>query len=283
MSVFALTGCGVNTDKVVIGSKDFSENIVLGEMLAQLVEEHTDIKVERKLNMGGTFVAFEALKRGDISVYVEYTGTGLTAQLKMDVISDPDESYSVVKEKFNTQFDLKWLDPIGLNNTYSIAVAGELAEEYNLKKISDLTAISNDLIFGAEHEFFNRQDGFEGFVELYDIKFAKINKMNVSLKYQAIGEGKMDVTDVFATDGQIKKYGLIILEDDLEFFPPYYAAPVVRNDIIAAHPEVEEILNMLAGKINDKVMTELNYKIDVELESVEDVATDFLKSVGLID
>jgi osmoprotectant transport system substrate-binding protein len=282
VGILSFSGCVSNTGKVVIGSKDFSENIVLGEMLAQLVEEHTDLKVERKLNMGGTFVCFEALKKGEISAYVEYTGTGLTAQLKMDVINDPDESYAVVKDEFDKQFNIKWLEPLGFNNTYAIAVTDEIAKKHNLEKCSDLARVSKDLVFGAEHEFFNRQDGFDGFIDLYGIEFKDINKMNVSLKYQAIGEGQMDVTDVFATDGQIRQYDLKILEDDKNFFPPYYAAPIVRKDVLNAYPQLEDVLNMLAGNINDEVMTELNYKIDVEQQQIEKVAKEFLQSKGLI-
>ena len=282
VGILLFSGCVSNREKIVIGSKDFSENIVLGEMLAQLVEEHTDLKVERKLNMGGTFVCFEALKKGEISVYAEYTGTGLTAQLKMDVIIDPDESYAVVKDAFDKQFNIKWLEPLGFNNTYAIAVTDEIAKKHNLEKCSDLARVSKDLVFGAEHEFFNRQDGFDGFIDLYGIKFKDINKMNVSLKYQAIGEGQMDVTDVFATDGQIRQYDLKILDDDKNFFPPYYAAPIVRKDVLNAHPQLEDVLNMLAGNINDEVMTELNYKIDVEQQQIEKVAKEFLQSKGLI-
>ncbi len=275
-----LTGCG-GSDKITVGSKDFSENIVIGEMLAQLIETHTDLKVERRLNMGGTFVCFEAIKKGEIDLYPEYTGTGLTAQLKMDVISDPEETYRIVKEEFDKQFDIKWLEPFGFNNTYAIAVTNDLARQYDLTKCSDLAGIADQLVFGAEHEFFNRQDGYDGFIDLYGLNFKDIAKMNVSLKYQAIGEGQMEVTDAFATDGQIKQYDLKILEDDLSFFPPYYAAPIVSKKKLEKYPELEDILNMLSGAISDADMTELNYKIDVEQKDVAAVAKEFLQSKGL--
>ncbi len=276
-----LTGCGT-ADRVVVGSKDFSENIILGEMLAQLIEAHTDIRVERKLNMGGTFVCFEAIKKGEISIYPEYTGTGLTAQLKMDVISDPDETYNIVSSEFDKQFGIRWLSPFGFNNTYAIAVTNDVAAAHNLEKCSDLKGVAQDLVFGAEHEFFNRQDGFDGFVETYGIAFKQVAKMNVSLKYQAIGEGQMQVTDAFATDGQIKQYNLKILEDDKGFFPPYYAAPIVRSDVLQKHPELKNVLDMLAGVIDDEAMTGLNYAVDVEKKSVETTARDFLQDKGLI-
>jgi osmoprotectant transport system substrate-binding protein len=279
----ALSGCGGEKKSVVIGTKDFSENIILGEMFAQLIEANTDIEVNRKLNMGGTFVCFEAIKNRDIDIYPEYTGTGLTAQLKMDVITDADEAYQVVADEFDKQFDIKWLSPLGLNNTYTLAVTEEVAEEYGLETFSDLAAVSENLVFGSDHEFFNRQDGFEGLAETYGMAFkGDPKKMQIALKYQAIGNGDMDVTNAFATDGQILQYNLKILEDDKNFFPPYYLAPIVRNETLEKYPELEEVLNMLAGLVDDATMTELNYRVDVEGESIEAVATDFLTEAGLV-
>ena len=282
LSVTSFAGCAKDNE-VVIGSKDFGENVVLGEMFAQMIEAKTDLKVTRKLNMGGTFVCFEAIKNGDLDIYPEYTGTGLTAQLKMDVISDPDETYKIVSEEFDKQFGIKWLKPLGFNNTYTLAVTNDVYEQYGVETYSDLAEVSQNLVFGAEHEFFDRQDGYDGLVEEYGLKFkGEPKKMNVSLKYQAIGNGDMDVTDAFATDGPIKQYNLKVLKDDKGFFPPYYAAPIIRNETLEKHPELEEILNSLSGKIDDATMTELNYHIDVEGKSVESVAEDFLTSQGLI-
>lgn len=280
--VFSLMGCS-GKDKITIGSKDFSENVVLGEMLSQLIESKTDLAVERKLNMGGTFVCFEAIKNGDIDIYPEYTGTGLTAQLKMDVINDPDEAYKVVTNEFGKQYDIKWLKPFGFNNTYTLAVTNAVYQEYGIKSFSDLAQVSGNLVFGAEHEFFDRQDGYDGLVEMYGMSFkGDPKKMNVSLKYQAIGNGDMDVTDAFATDGPIMKYNLKVLKDDKGFFPPYFAAPIIRNETLEAYPELEEVLNLLAGRIDDEKMTELNYKIDVEGKEVGAVAKEFLQSEGLL-
>lgn len=279
----ALTGCS-GGDKIVIGSKDFSENILLGEIFSQLIEAKTDIKVERKLNLGGTFVCFEAIKNGQIDIYPEYTGTGLTAQLKMDVIGEPDEAYRIVAEEFNKQFDIKWLSPLGFNNTYTLAVNDKVYQQYGVETFSDLAKISENLVFGAEHEFFDRQDGYEGLVEKYSLKFkGEPKKMNVSLKYQAIGNGDMDVTDAFATDGAIKQYNLKVLTDDLGFFPPYYAAPIIRNATLERYPELEDILNALANVIDDATMTELNYKVDVEGKDVATVVKEFLNEKGLLD
>lgn len=279
----ALTGCS-GGDKIVVGSKDFSENIILGEMFAQLIEADTDIKVDRKLNLGGTFVCFEAIKNGDIDIYPEYTGTGLTAQLKMDVISDSEESYHVVAEEFDKQFDIKWMKPMGFNNTYTLAVSDQVYQQYGVETFSDLVAVSENLVFGAEHEFFDRQDGYDGLVQEYSMTFkGEPKKMNVSLKYQAIGNGDMDVTDAFATDGAINQYNLKVLIDDKGFFPPYYAAPIIKNSTLSKYPELEGILNKLANTIDDATMTELNYKVDVKGEAVEKVAKEFLEEKGLLD
>jgi len=281
-AILVFTGCAKN-DSITIGSKDFGENIVIAEMLSQLVEAHTDLKVNRKLNLGGTFVNFNAIKNDQIDVYPEYTGTGLTAHLKMDVVNDPDESYRIVSEEFLKQWDIVWLEPFGLNNTYTLAVTPEVYETYGVETYSDLIPYAPDLVFGAEHEFFDRRDGFDGLVDLYGFQFkGEPMKLNASLKYQAIGRGDMDVTDAFATDGPIKQYNLKILEDDLGFFPPYHAAPIVRKDVLDKHPELKNVLNMLGGRLDDETMTELNYLVDVEGKSVEQVASEFLKSQNLV-
>ena len=281
-AILFFTGCAKN-DSITIGSKDFGENIVIAEMLSQLVETHTDLKVNRKLNLGGTFVNFNAIKNNQIDLYPEYTGTGLTAHLKMDVVNDPDESYRIVSEEFVKQWDIVWLEPFGFNNTYTLAVTPEVYEKYGVETYSDLIPYAGELVFGAEHEFFDRQDGFDGLVEMYGLSFkGEPMKLNASLKYQAIGRGDMDVTDAFATDGPIKQYSLKILEDDLGFFPPYHAAPIVRKEVLDKHPELKNVLNMLAGKLDDATMTELNYLVDVEGKAVEQVAKEFLTSLNLV-
>ncbi|ADY12472.1 glycine betaine ABC transporter substrate-binding protein [Sphaerochaeta globosa] len=281
-AILFFTSCAKD-DTITIGSKDFGENIVIAEMLSQLIEAHTPLKVNRKLNLGGTFVNFNAIKNGQIDIYPEYTGTGLTAHLKMDVVNDPEQSYSIVSEEFLKQWDIVWLEPFGFNNTYTLAVTPEVYEQYKVETYSDLIPYAGELVFGAEHEFFDRQDGFDGLVEVYGLQFkGEPMKLNASLKYQAIGRGDMDVTDAFATDGPIKQYNLKILEDDLGFFPPYHAAPIVRKEVLDKHPELKTVLNMLGGKLDDATMTDLNYLVDVEGESVENVATEFLKSMNLI-
>lgn len=282
VTIFAFVGCsGSNT--ITVGSKDFGENILLGEIFAQLIEAKTDLKVHRKLNMGGTFVNFNAMRNKQLDIYPEYTGTALTATLEMDVINDPTESYNVVKDEYLKRYDIVWLEPLGFNNTYTLAITPEVAAQYPMETFSDLAAYAPNLVFGAEHEFFDRQDGFDGLIAEYGLNFkGEPLKMVVALKYQAIGQGDMDITDAFSTDGQLQQFNLKVLEDDKGFFPPYHAAPIIRKATLDAHPELEEVLNLLAGRIGDERMAALNYAADVEGRPTEEVATQFLTEEGLI-
>lgn len=281
MTVSVLSGCGKDK-KIVVGSKDFTENIILAEIMAQLIEAKTDIKVERKLNMGGTLVNFNALKKGDISLYPDYTGTGLVAILKRDVISDPDEVYRIVQEEYNQQYELKWLEPFGLNNTYTLAVTKDLAVERGLETFSDLLGREGDLTLGAEQEFFNRPDGYDGLVDTYGFKFRGTKAMATGLKFQAISAGQVQVVDAFATDGQLLKYDMVVLQDDKRFFPPYYAAPVIRQDTLKKYPKLEGVLNELGGAISDQAMQKMNYEVENGGKDAAEVARDFLTRSGLI-
>ena len=285
LSTALLAGCtGAGGDKIVIGSKNFTENMILGHIFAEYIKANTDLKVEYKENLGGTMVCFEALKKGDLDIYPEYTGTGLTAHLKMDVINDPDEVYSIVKREFDSQFGITWLNELGLNNTYAVAIKEDYAAQNNIQSVSDLAAFSDQLTFGAEHEFFDRMDGFEGMVETYGLTFkGEPVKMDVSLKYQAMAEDRIQVTDAFTTDGQLITYKLKVLEDDKGFFPPYYAAPIVKNETLKAHPELEELLNKLSGKITDEAMQQMNYQAETEKKPMKDIAIEFLKEQNLIN
>ncbi len=282
VTIFAFVGCsGSNT--ITVGSKDFGENILLGEIFAQLIEAKTDLKVHRKLNMGGTFVNFNAMRNKQLDIYPEYTGTALTATLEMDVINDPTESYNVVKDEYLKRYDIVWLEPLGFNNTYTLAITPEVAAQYPMETFSDLAEYAPNLVFGAEHEFFDRQDGFDGLIAEYGLNFkGEPLKMVVALKYQAIGQGDMDITDAFSTDGQLQQFNLKVLEDDKGFFPPYHAAPIIRKATLDAHPELEEVLNLLAGRIGDERMAALNYEADVKGRPTEEVATQFLTEEGLI-
>lgn len=271
------------TGTVTVGSKNFTENIVLGEIMAQLIEARTDLKVERKLNLGGTLVNFNALKKGDLDLYPDYTGTGLIAILKREVVNDPQEVYDIVQEEYNKKFKIKWLGPFGFNNTYAMAIRQEDAEKFGLRTTSDLQKVDERWVLGAEQEFFNRPDGYDGLVKAYGLKFKDTKALETGLKYQAMAQKTFDVTDAFTTDGQLLTYKLQVLEDDKGFFPPYFAAPVVRMDTLKKFPRLEETLNLLVGKISDEKMQQLNYLVEEKGESVEKVARDFLTEIGLIE
>ena len=267
---------------LTIGSKNFTENIIMAEIMAQTVEANTSLKVERKLNLGGTLICWEGLKKGELDMYPDYTGTGLMAILKREVITDPDEVYDIVQQEYNKQFKIKWLKPVGFNNTYATAVTKEFAKKHALNTTSDLKAHAGDLVFCAEQEFFNRNDGFQGFCQAYGLKFKDTKAMDIGLKYKAVADGKVDVIDAFSTDGELVSYKMKVLEDDQNFFPPYYCAPVVRMDTLEKHPELEDVLNKLAGKISDEDMQQMNYKVKEKGLTPADVAAEFLKAKGIV-
>ncbi|MDP3096570.1 MAG: glycine betaine ABC transporter substrate-binding protein [Syntrophales bacterium] len=277
----ALTPAATAQEKILVGSKGFTEQVILGNMVSLLLESN-GFKVDRKIGLGGTVICHEALVRGDISVYVEYTGTGLTTILKRAVLKDPEEVYQVVKKDYEDKFKLTWLKPWGFNNTYCIVMRKADAERLKVKKISDLKLLAGDLVFGGTIEFLARPDGVPGLVKHYGLKFKDQKGMDPGLVYKAIAENQVNVISGFATDGRIPAFNLVVLEDDLKFFPPYFAAPVVRMDLLTKAPKAADALNVLAGKISDDAMAALNYTVDGKKQEAEEVAKNFLKSQGLV-
>ncbi len=275
------SGSGGGKSKVIVGSKNFTENILVGEMTALLLED-AGYSVERKLNLGGTTVVHQALVSGDINTYIEYTGTGLTAILKLPVQNDPQQVYTTVKGEYEKQFKVTWLNPLGFNNTYALAMRKDQAAELGVKTISDLKGKSDSLSFGATQEFLTRPDGMSGLTKAYDLKFKDPKGMDAGLTYQALASKQVDVISAFATDGRIPALNLVILQDDQRFFPPYFAASVVRQDLLSKDPKVADTLNKLGGKINDQTMAGLNLQVDQDKKEPIDVARAFLKKQGLI-
>ncbi|OIK10940.1 ABC transporter permease [Bacillus sp. MUM 116] len=269
-------------DKIVIGSRNFSEQLILGNMLADVIEAKTDLKVERKLNLGGTQVAFSAIKKGDIDAYVEYTGTGLVDILKQPPESNPDKVYNFVQKEFKTKYGIDMLKPLGFNNTYALAVRQDTAKQYGLNTISDLAQVSNKLIMGPTIEFPNRKDGLIGIKKTYNMNFKDVKAVDGSLRYTALDHHKSDVIDAFSTDGLLEAFHLKVLKDDKHFFPPYYAVPIVKEETLKKHPELKKALNALAGKITDAKMRELNYKVDSLKQPPAKVAKEFLQKEGII-
>lgn len=268
-------------DTIVVGSKNYTENLILANMYADLLEEHTDYNVEKKLNMGTT-VVWNSLVSGDIDIYADYTGTVLVNILKEEATGDADDVYNRVQNLINKEYGLEVLDPIGFNNTYTLAMKPEIAKKYNIETYSDLAKHSQDLVLSPTLEFQNREDGLIGLQKDYDMKFKDIKSMDGALRYQALNRGDAQAIDAFSTDGLLKKFNLKVLKDDKEFFPPYYAIPLVRDDLIAKYPETEEVLNKLSGVINEEEMIELNYKVDEEGQTPEKVAHDYLVEKNLI-
>ena len=277
-----MTSIAENKKKITVGSKNFSEQIILGNIISDLIEEHTDLKVDRKLSLGSTQITFAGIINDEIDVYVEYTGTGLVNILNMPGSSDPDVTYNTVKKVFDEKYHIKWLKPLGFNNTYTIATTKEIKEKYNLHKISDLKAVSDTFIISPTIEFSNRKDGLLGFMKAYDMKFKSVNPVDGAMRYSAIESGKSQIIDAFSTDGLLLAFNLEVLEDDMNFFPPYYAVPIIREAVLAEHPELEEVLNMISGKLDDKTMRELNYKVDKLGEDPAKVAHEYLVENGLV-
>lgn len=283
ITILLLVDCSDKNKTIVIGSKNFTEQIIVGEIIAQLIEGNTDLKVKRKFNLGGTFICFNALKQGEIDLYPEYTGTGLTAILKKDVITDKNKANDIVKKEFKDQFNLIWLEPFGFNNTYTITMRAGQAEKYNITRISDLKIHQNFLKCGFTTEFIERSDGYNGLKAKYKLSFKiRPKELDPGLMYKAVKEKEIDVICGFATDGRIRAYNLLVLNDDKNFFPPYYAAPLIRNEIIEKYPEIESLLKQLSGQISDKEMSEMNYTVDQEGQQAKLVATAFLKKSKLI-
>ncbi|MGH4140362.1 glycine betaine ABC transporter substrate-binding protein [Clostridium sp.] len=266
---------------IVVGSKNFNEQLILGDIVASLIEEKTDIKVQRKLNLGGTQVVFSAMQSKNVDVYVEYTGTGLVNILKKPTMTDPDKVYNMMKTDFAKNYNMDVMKPLGFNNTYVIAVKEDFAKKNKLKNISDLAKISSTLNAGVTMEFANRPDGFPGVQKKYNLKFKNVKGIDGGLRYTALSNGETQVLDAFATDGLLKKFHLQLLKDDKNFFPPYYAVPVIRAETLKKYPELKDILLLLENKISDDTMRDLNFRVD-NGEQSRTVAEDFLKSINLM-
>jgi glycine betaine/choline ABC-type transport system substrate-binding protein len=268
---------------ITIGTKPMTEQYIIGEMIKILVEEKTEINVDMKSGIaGGTSNLHPAIISGEIDLYPEYTGTGWMFVLENDLIEDPDEMYEKTKEAYQEEFDLLWLDQYGFNNTFTLAVNAEKAKELGIETYSDLAENSEKLVFGAEYDFYERDDGFNAIKDVYEFNFKDTKEMDIGLKYQAIESGEVDVINAFSTDGLLDEYGLKVLEDDKNFFPSYYASTVVKNETLKEYPELKDVLNMLSNNISEEEIRNLNNKVESKNEEPEDVAHEFLEEKGLL-
>lgn len=269
-------------ETITIGSKDGTEMILLGHMLADLIEERTPLRVDRRFNLGGTLVCFNALRRGGLDAYVEYTGTALTVILGEPVQTDPAAVLDLVRTELAERDEVACLAPFGFENTYAILMRRDSARRMGVESISQIAGRTNDLRAGFGPEFMNRPDGYPGLAKAYGLNFAiPPREMDRNLLYQALGFGSLDLGAGDSTDGRITAFDLIQLEDDRRYFPPYQAVPLVREETLKRHPELRPALELLAGKIDAPTMQKLNREVDEFKKRPEDVARDFLRRLGL--
>ena len=270
------------SEKVIrVGSKDFTEQEILCYMTSLAIENNTDIDVEEECNLGGAQVVFSALTNDNIDLYIDYAGTDYTDILNHKPISDVEKVYQTVKKEMKEKYNVEVLKQMSFNNTYALAVTQETANRYNLKTISDLTRVSKDLTIAPTLEFINREDGLPGLEKTYGLEFKDTIGIDGSPRYTALLNDSAQVIDAFTTDGLLKKFNLVVLEDDKSFFPPYNAIPLVREEILEKYPEIENILNNLGTYLTDEVMQDLNYQVDELGQSPEKVATDFLNVIDV--
>jgi len=270
------TSCA-KPDRIVIGSKNFTEQVILGELLAQQIERTTNLTVDRRLNLGGTFICHQALVAGQIDAYVEYTGTALTAILKKPVLTDAKLAYETVRREYPKPFKAEWTEPLGFNNTFVILIRGEDAEKLQLKTISDAVPHASKWTAGFGYEFIEREDGFPGLSKLYGLQLpAPPRVMDLGLTYKALADKQVDVIAGNSTDGLIDTLKLFALEDDRHYFPPYDAVPILREEVARRHPEVRKAFAALAGRITESDMRRLNYQVDGEHRDVATVVREFL-------
>jgi osmoprotectant transport system substrate-binding protein len=276
-------GCGKDArDTVVVGSKNFSEQALLGEILAQHLEARTHLEVTRRFYLAGSYICQQALLAGRIDTYVEYTGTALTAILHDPIESDPAAVFGKVQAEYKRRFRLEVMPPLGFNNTFAIVVRGEDARRLHLKTISDAAPHAPEWRAGFGYEFMERPDGYAGLAHVYGLQFESPPRiLDLGLLYRALLDNQVDLVAGNSTDGLLAARDLTILEDDKHYFPPYEAAPIVRKQTLERHPEIRAAIAELSGKISDAEMQKMNYAVDGEHRDISEVAREFLRSKGL--
>ena len=271
-------------DKTInIATKPMTEGYILGQMLTELIEQDTDLKVNITNGVGGgTSNIHPAIVKGEFDLYPEYTGTSWEAVLKKEASYD-ESKFDELQKEYKEKYNLEYVNLYGFNNTYGLAVNKDIAEKYNLKTYSDLAAVSNNLIFGAEYDFFEREDGYKELQKVYNMNFKKQIDMDIGLKYQAMKDKKIDVMVIFTTDGQLAISDVVVLEDDKKMYPSYRAGTVVRSEILSEYPELKPVLEKLNNILDDKTMADLNYQVESEGKKPEDVAREYLQEKGLLE
>jgi glycine betaine/choline ABC-type transport system substrate-binding protein len=276
-AITTLAGCRRSRpNTVVVGSKNFTEQIILAELLAQQIEAHTALRVDRRLNLGGTLICHRAMVAGQMDLYAEYTGTALAAVLGEASSNDTEAVYRTVRDAYRDRFGFEVGPPLGFNNTFAIVVRSEDAQRLKLRTISDLVPHAAQWRAGFGYEFMERSDGYPGLARAYGLKFAAAPSiMDLGLLYRALKEHQVDVVAGSSTDGLIIALGMVILEDDRHFFPPYQAVTILRGGALRDHPELRVALDVLGGKISDAEMRQMNYDVDAGQRDPAAVARGF--------
>lgn len=282
VSVFFLSGCRPAQPHITIGSKFFTEQVILAELLAQHIETRTGIHVERKTNLGGTLLCQKALESGQLDLYVEYTGTALTAVLNQPPGGDSQAVYDRVKKGYSDRFNLEVTDPLGFENTFAMVIRGSDAQRFHLTTISDIIPLAPHWRVGVGYEFLERPDGLLGWSQRYGLHFAaQPSVMDLGLIYRALVDNKVDIVAGNSTDGLIESLHLVALSDDRRYFPPYDAVPIVRRDTLAKFPQLRSALGDLAGKITADDMRHLNAEVDAHQRDAAAVVRAFRSAKGL--
>ena len=283
LPALVLVSCGpAREERIVVGSKNFTEQLIWGELVAQHLEARTGLPVERRFFLAGTYICHQAILNDRIDLYVEYTGTALTAVLKQKPQGGRKEVYERVRAEYVQQFGLEVEPPLGFNNTFAMVIRGEDAQRLHIKTLSEAAAYTPQWRAGFGYEFLERPDGYKGLAETYHLRFAEPPRiMDLGLLYRALQQKQVDMVAGNSTDGVIDALGMVTLEDDRQYFPPYEAVPVVRRETLQRHPEVRKALEELAGKISEPEMRRMNYAVDGEHRDVKEVVREFRKAKGL--
>lgn len=276
-----LAGCGKSGEVIRMATKPMTEQYILGSMMKILIEQDTDLKVDITEGVGGgTSNIQPAMEKGEFDFYPEYTGTGWNAVLKEESLYD--ESMSGQLSAGYDGMDMVWTGMLGFNNTYGLAVTNDVAKKFGLETYSDLAAVSDQLVFGAEYDFFEREDGYDALCDTYGLHFKDTVDLDIGLKYDAVSQKKIDVMNIFTTDGQLSAADVKVLTDDKGLYPSYMCGFVVRKEILEQYPQLQEVFDRVEGIITDAQMAELNYQVEAEGKEPEDTAKEFLKEKGLL-
>ena len=280
--VLLLCGCTPQRKSIVVGSKNFTEQAVLGEILAQAIEKKTGLPVERRFYLTGSYICHQALLADRIDMYVEYSGTALTAILKLPPSGSSADVYRKVKDEYHQRFQVEATAPLGFNNSFALVIRGDDAQRLHLRTLSDLGKYAQQLRIGVGYEFLERPDGFAGLAKTYNLHFAESPRvMDLGLLYRALDQKQIDVLVGSTTDGLIQARGLVVLADDKHYFPPYDAVPVVRETTLARYPEVQTALAALGGRITEEDMRRLNYAVDGQHRDLKQLVAEFLRDKHL--